>query len=387
MSMPSLSIVIPVFREPEWIGRTIRDVTLAVQRSAFDRAELVVVVADQETREALARIEPALPLRVLSEERPGRFPARQQGTEAATGDLVLLLDARVSVAPDALRFVSDRIKDENDLPIWSAHIDFNRESPYGRFWSVIIPLVWWRYYSEPRTTSFGLEEYDRFSKATTCFLAPRSMLLEAKKEFSSYYADTRNVSDDTGLIRLLAARQRINVSPHFACTYSAHEGYRAFMHNVFHRGKTFVDSYGRPGARFFPLVVAYFPISLLAAVIAVRRPRLAAGAAAATPVAFAAAAAALRRERADVAAVSWVGPNWLAAMSVGLWYGLWLALSARFGRGRGGGAGSKQPGSVLDGKLAASGPGRSEVPPSDLAGVAQPQPKPTPAGGQPIPPS
>jgi hypothetical protein len=153
-------------------------------------------------------------------------PVVQQGTEAATGDLVLLLDARVSVAPDALRFVSERIEHEHDLPIWSAHIDFNRESPYGRFWSVIIPLVWWRCYSEPRTTSFGLEDYDRFSKATTCFLAPRSMLLEAKREFSSYYTDTRNVSDDTGLIRLLAARQRINVSPHFACTYSGDDNGR-----------------------------------------------------------------------------------------------------------------------------------------------------------------
>jgi hypothetical protein len=135
-------------------------------------------------------------------------------------------------------------------------------------------------------------------------------------------------------------------------------------------------------------VVAYFPISLLAAVIAVRRPRLAAGAAAAIPVAFAAAATALRRERADVAAVTWIGPNWLAAMCVGLWYGLWLALSARFGRGRGGGADAKHRGSaVLDSKLAVNGPGRLDEPPSDVAGAAQLHPKPTPAGGQPLPPS
>lgn len=328
MSMPTLSVVIPVFKEPEWIGRTIEDVALAIARSGFERAEIVVVVADEQTREALARIDPPLPLRVLDEQRPGRFAARRQGVEAASGDLVLLLDARVSVAPDALRFVSDRIADEHDLPIYSAHIDFNLESPYGRFWSVIIPLVWWRYYSEPRTTSFGLDEYDRFSKATTCFLAPRSMLLEANAEFDSYYADVRHVSDDTGLIRLLAARQPINVSPHFACTYAAHEGYRAFMHNVFHRGKTFVDSYGRPGTRFFALVLAYFPLSLLAAALALRRPRLATMAAAVTPVPFAAAAAALRRGRATVVSAAWVGPNWLAAMCAGLWYGLSLALRA-----------------------------------------------------------
>lgn len=329
MSMPSLSIVIPVFKQPRWIARTIDAAALAVERSGFERAEIVVVVADRQTREALERIDPPLPMRVLDERRPGRFAARQQGVEAAAGELVLLLDSRIAIAPDALRFVGDRIEDERDLPIWSAHFDFNVETPYGRFWSVIIPLVWRRYYSHPRTTSFGLEEYDRFAKSTTCFIAPRSMLLDAKAQFSSHYADTRNASDDTALIRLLAARQPINVSPHFACTYSSHESYRAFVHNVFHRGKTFVDSYGRPGTRFFPLVLAYFPLSVLAAAAALRRPRLAVRALAVSPVPFAAAAAALRRDRATVAAVGWVGPSWLAAMCAGLWYGLWLALRAR----------------------------------------------------------
>ncbi|HWW89310.1 MAG TPA: glycosyltransferase family A protein [Solirubrobacteraceae bacterium] len=332
MSMPSLSIVIPVFRQPKWIGGTIEDAALAVERSGFEQAEIVVVVADLQTREVLLGLDPSLPLRVLDEERPGRFAARQQGIEAATGDLVLLLDSRISIMPDALRFVSDRIAGEHDLPIWSAHFEFDVENPYGRFWSVIIPLVWWRYYSNPRTTSFGLEEYDRFLKATTCFLAPRAMLLDVKTQFSSYFADMRDASDDTGLIRLLAARQPINISPHFACVYVAHESYRAFMHNAFHRGKTFIDSYGRPGTRFFPLVLAYFPLSLLAARTALRRPRLALKAALAAPVSFAATAMALRRDRADVMTVAWVGPSWSAAMGTGLWYGLWLVLRARLSR-------------------------------------------------------
>jgi glycosyltransferase involved in cell wall biosynthesis len=335
--MPSLSIVIPVFKQPQWIGRTIDAAVTAVERSGFERAEIVVVVADSETRDALTRLRPSLPLRILDEERPGRFAARQQGVEAATGDLVLLLDSRISITPDSLRFVSDRIEHEDsaDLPIFSAHFEFNVENPYGRFWSVIIPLVWWRYYSKPRTTSFGLDEYDRFAKSTTCFLAPREMLLEAKTQFNSHYADSRNASDDTGLIRLLAARRPINISPHFACVYASHDTYRAFMHNVFHRGKTFVDSYGRPGTRFFGLVLAYFPLSLLAVVTALRRPRPALRAALVAPVPFAAAAMALRRDRATVASVAWVGPNWLAAMCAGLWYGLWLALRGRVGGDRG----------------------------------------------------
>jgi glycosyltransferase involved in cell wall biosynthesis len=335
MSMPSLSIVIPVFKQPEWIVRTIADAALAVERSGFERAEIVVVVADRETRDVLMGLQPSLPLHILEEELPGRFAARQQGIEAATGELVLLLDSRISIMPDALRFVSDRIADEHDLPIWSAHFEFNVQTPYGRFWSVIIPLVWWRYYSKPRTTSFGLETYDRYPKSTTCFLAPRALLLDAKVQFSSYYADTRHASDDTGLIRLLAARQPVNVSPDFACLYTPHETYRAFMYNAFNRGRVFIDSYGRPGTRFFPLLLAYFPLSLLAAALALRRPRLALGLAAAAPLPFAATAVALRRERATVIAAGWVGPNWLAAMCLGLWYGLWLALRARFARGGG----------------------------------------------------
>lgn len=336
ISMPSLSIVIPVFKQPQWIGRTIDAAATAVERSGFERTEIVVVVADSETRDVLSRLQPPLPLRILDEERPGRFAARQQGIEAATGELVLLLDSRIAITPDSLRFVSDRIEHEHsdDLPIFSAHFEFNVENPYGRFWSVIIPLVWWRYYSKPRTTSFGLDEYDRYAKSTTCFLAPRSMLLEAKTHFNSYYADSRNASDDTGLIRLLAARQPINISPRFSCIYASHDSYRAFMYNVFHRGKTFVDSYGRPGTRFFPLVLAYFPLSLLTAVSALRRPRLTLKAALATPIPFVAAAAALRRDRASAASVAWVGPNWLAAMCAGLWYGLWLALRGRFGSGK-----------------------------------------------------
>jgi glycosyltransferase involved in cell wall biosynthesis len=331
MSMPSLSIVIPVYKQPRLISRTIDDAALAVARSGFEQAEIVVVVADRETREVLMGLDPPLPMRVLDEEHSGRFAARRQGVEAATGEVVLLLDSRISITPDSLRFVSDRIKDERDLPIWSAHFEFNVSTPYGRFWSVVIPLVWRRYYAEPRTTSFGLEDYDHFAKATTCFLAPRLMLLEANDQFSTYFAETSNASDDTGLIRLLAARQPINVSPHFACIYTAHGTYRAFMANIFHRGKTIIDSYGRPGTRFFPLVFAFYPTSLLALIAALRRPRLALKAVAVSPLSFAAATMAVRRSCADAVTVAWVGPNWLAAMCAGLWTGLLLALRARLG--------------------------------------------------------
>ncbi len=178
--------------------------------------------------------------------------------------------------------MADRIKDENDPPICSAHIDLDVENPYGRFWSVISSLVWWapllrsaHHQLRPGRIRPPLEGHD---------LLPRSALDAARGE------------------RLFTVVRRSSTA-----------------------------TVG-PARVFFPLVVAYFPLSLLAGVIALRRPRLAVKAAAATPVAFAAGATALRRERAGIVADAWIGPNWLAAMCAGLWHGLWLALRARFVR-------------------------------------------------------
>jgi glycosyltransferase involved in cell wall biosynthesis len=332
-SVASLSIVICVYNEPRWIGQSISDAALAAERSGFDEVELVVVDdgSDADTQRALAHVDVTPPVRVIHQQNQGRFGARRTGVEAARGELVLLLDARVSLAPDALRFIADRL--DGELPIWNGHVEIDVEgNPYARFWRVITALAFRRYLADPRTTSFGLEEFDAFPKGTGCFLAPRAALLEAIASFRSHYADLRNVSDDTALIRLLAAHQRINISPGFACIYRSRDAFRPFMHHAFHRGKMFVDTYGRPGARFFPLVVALYPLSAGAAAIAVRRPRRVLMAGAAAPLAFATGALALRAPRADVAAVTWVGPNWLLAFAAGMWYGLWLALRNRASR-------------------------------------------------------
>jgi hypothetical protein len=58
--------------------------------STFDRAELVVVVADQHARDALARIDPAPPRRVLQEERPGRFAAAATALPRERADIAVL---------------------------------------------------------------------------------------------------------------------------------------------------------------------------------------------------------------------------------------------------------------------------------------------------------
>jgi glycosyltransferase involved in cell wall biosynthesis len=337
MSRPSLSIVIPVYNEPDWIGRVVAEATAAQQRSPFTDAELVIVDdgSDLETQGALKSLDAPLPLRVVRHEHnAGRFAARRTGLEAAKGDLVLLLDSRVSLDPEALSFVASEMRN-GDLPAWNGHVEIETAgNPFARFWSVVSYAAFREYLKDPRTTSFGLEEYDRFPKGTTCFLAPREALLEAIREFRSHYSedDIRHVNDDTVLLRSIAARQRINISPGFSCVYRSRTSLRGFLGHAFHRGTVFFDGFARPGTRYLPALIAFFPASAGLAVLVLRRPVIGGAAAAVAPLAAGAGAVVLGRPPRDVAASSALAPPFLAVFAVGIWRGALIAIRSRVRR-------------------------------------------------------
>lgn len=332
---PSLSVVVPVYNEPSWIRTVVDDLVIAAQRSPFTETELVIVDdgSDEETRRALATIQTPLDQRVIRQDNAGRFAARRTGVEAARGDLVLLLDSRVSIRPDALEFVAQQLTEDDDLPVWNAHVDIDVDgNPYARFWNVLTEVAFADYFANPRTTSYGLKEFDRFPKGTTCFLAPRARLLEAIESFDSRYEDLRDANDDTILIRTIAEHQLIHISPGFSCVYRSRDALRPFLRHAFHRGGVFLDGYGRRGSRFFPLLAAFFPSSVIAALVGLRRPRLALAAAAGAPLIAAAVGAGLRRPRPDIVALATLGPAWLVAYAAGIWRGGLLAVRSRLRR-------------------------------------------------------
>ncbi len=327
--------MIPVYNEPRWIGVAVNDAVAAVARSSFEDVELVLVDdgSDEDTQRALAELSAPFPVRVLRQQNSGRLLARRAGIEAARGDLVLLLDARVSLRPDSLGFISDQLNGTGRLPIWNAHCDVELHgNPYARFWNALAEIAYREYCANPRTVSYGIDEFDRFPKGTTCFLAPRVELLDAVQNFESHYTDSRNANDDTSVIRLLAARQPINISPGFACLYRSRDSLLPFLKHAFHRGVVFIDGWARPGGRFFGVIVAFYPLSALALALALRRPRLAAALGLAAPLGAGAAGAVVGRSRADCAALGLLGPPWLCVYGAGMWRGLWLLLRARAGR-------------------------------------------------------
>jgi glycosyltransferase involved in cell wall biosynthesis len=312
----------PVFNEETHLPATLDALADAVEQSGFD-TELVLVddgSEDHSVNVARAAVGDRLDLRVVSQQQnTGRFAARSAGLAAASGERVLFLDARVRLDPSALKFVRPRLAAE---PVWNGHVEIEATSPFADFWRLLAELAWRDYFDDPRTTSYGLEEFDRFPKGTTCFLAPRELLEDAFTEFRSSFLDGRIANDDTPVLRAVAARERIHISPEFACVYSPRENIESFVRHAFHRGIVFVDGHGTPESRFFPFVVAFFPVSAAVAVAALRRPIVAPVALAASGAAAAVLGVRAGRSRRDVEALALVTPLYALGHGAGMWRGL-----------------------------------------------------------------
>ena len=327
-----LSVVMPVYNEPDWIGRSLRAVDAALAEAGMS-GEIIVVDdgSDAATGEAIRQTAVRAPLRVLRQENSGRFVARRTGIEAARENLILLLDSRVTIDPTAL--VHLRRAWDPDRPAWNAHVVVEVDGdPYARFWNVLTDVAFASYFADPRETSFGPAEFDRFPKGTTCFVAPRADLLTAMDGFRSAYADLRQANDDTPVIRDLAGRYPIRIGPGFSCRYHGKRSFKRFVKHAAHRGGVFLDGYGRPGTRFFGVIVAFYPLSLASLWAAARSRRLAAAGLAALPLAGYALGARWRRPAADRRVLALLGPVWLCSYASGLWLGLLRAARARFGR-------------------------------------------------------
>jgi glycosyltransferase involved in cell wall biosynthesis len=319
-----VTVVIPLYNEREQIAETLRAVQ--AQLAEADVEGEIVVVDDGSTdgsAEAARAATNGLPLRVLSQANSGRFAARKAGLEAATGDHVLFLDSRVRLEPGSLAFVVERIAAGDD--IWNAHVDIEADgNPYGHFWNVITELVFADYFGDPRTTSFGADTFERFPKGTTCFLAPRDALLAAFEAFSTRYADPRNANDDTPIIRRLAEEGPIHISPQFRARYRPRDTLRGFLKHAYHRGIVFLDGHGRRESAFFPLVLAFFPLSGAAVAVAARKPTAVPVMAGAVALAAGAVAAAKGRSRTETLSFAALAPVYALAHGAGMWRGLTL---------------------------------------------------------------
>jgi glycosyltransferase involved in cell wall biosynthesis len=332
--LPSLSVVIPVFNEEQWIERSVEALQVAAKNAGWP-VEIVVVDdgSTDGTPERLARLSQQWGITVVSQENSGRFAARQAGIGAATGERVLLLDSRVIMDPGSLQFLAGQVADHPERVVWNGHINVMSEgNPYGGFWAALVKVGWRRYLANPRFVSFGADEFDAFPKGTGFFFAPRELLHAAAGSFSSLFSDIRLASDDTRMLRSIAEQERIHLCPEFSATYHSRDSLKKFVRHAYFRGTTFVDGYlDSPGPARRAAAVAGVA-GLVGAVLLVKRPKTAV----ALGVAASAGAGAVVRKcggnRSEARAVAQLLPLFVACFGSGAVRGLALAVRKRIGK-------------------------------------------------------
>lgn len=337
--LPSLSVVVPVFNGEAWVGPTAARVVEALKAAAWPDVDLVFVDdgSTDGTAAAVEALDLGVPVRLVRQENKGRFLARKAGIEAAGGQSIFLLDARVFTEPQAFVNLAEQFRTHPERRVWNGHVDIAvKGNPFARFWQAVTFTAWRRYLANPRLVSFGADDFDYYPKGTGCFVAPRRLLLDAYAEFSTYYDDLRRVNDDTSLIRTLAEREPVYLGPEFAFTYHARDSLKGFMRHAFYRGIHFIDGYLRPGTRYFWLLVAVLAATPVGITLAAFKPLLVLAIGAAGCVAAAALMLALRTPPAAALWFAALLPFFAAVYGAGLWVGTFMAVRTRLGRRRSG---------------------------------------------------
>lgn len=264
-----VSIIIPVYNSEGWIGRTLSGIEKSLKKSNFD-AE-IIVVDDGSTDRSVAEIKQFQQkykgsFLCIEQENKGRYVARKAGIEASTKDSILFIDSRIDVGEQSLKFLSEQLDVDTDQ-VWNGHVDVDKKGNiFARFWDAIVCIAWRRYFKKPRRTSFGIEDFDHYPKGTGFFFVPKSRLVAAMSHFEKNSSNLKFSSDDTLLIRYLAERQPINLSPEFSCVYHGRSTLKGFLKHAYNRGQFFVDGFLRRGTRFFYPLIAVLVASIIGAV-------------------------------------------------------------------------------------------------------------------------
>lgn len=265
----TLAVIIPAFNAEAWITPTVNFLYESIKKTKWKEIEIIIVDdgSTDNTAKMASKIQIDIPIRILRQKNLGRLKTRKNGLEAAKSDYVFFLDSRVFTQPDSFPYLVEQMDQNPNAVVWNGHIEIERRgNPYARFWHAITSIAWRRYMANPRLTHYGDVDYDYYPKGTGCFFAPREYLTFAYRKFKSSYKEDRFANDDTSLIRHIAGKSDIYISPGFSFTYNSRSTLKTFLSHAFNRGTFFIDGFLHRGSRFFLALLTYLimlPVGLI----------------------------------------------------------------------------------------------------------------------------
>jgi glycosyltransferase involved in cell wall biosynthesis len=111
-TQPRFSIVIPAFNEEDYLGATLKSLLAQDYKGEYE-----VIVVDNNSTDNTATVAKRHGARVVYEKLPGVTRARQKGTEAARGKIIISTDADTTFSHSWLSKIDEKFKQKGIIAV------------------------------------------------------------------------------------------------------------------------------------------------------------------------------------------------------------------------------------------------------------------------------
>jgi glycosyltransferase involved in cell wall biosynthesis len=137
-----ISLVVPAYNEERFLPRLLDSVDVAIAAWRGPRADLEVVVADNQSTDATPRIAAERGCRVVATVPRTIAATRNAGARAARGDRLAFVDADARVHPDTFNEIA-RLLDSGRVVGGASGVTMDRWSPgIALTYAMLLPMVW-----------------------------------------------------------------------------------------------------------------------------------------------------------------------------------------------------------------------------------------------------
>lgn len=212
MTQPRFSVVIPCYNEEDYIGDTLASLHHQDYEGSFE-----IIVVDNNSTDNSVKIAEQYGVRIIRERRAGVCWARQAGTKAARGEIIVSTDADTVFAPRWLANL-DTMFDHHKDYIAVAGPCIYRSGP---FWGRAYPILLFR----------AVEAY--FKLTGHPFYVTATNLAFKKSFWEGYDVNAPQGGDELSLLRQLRKKGRVAFLRTNPVYTSARRLKRGLLYNIF----------------------------------------------------------------------------------------------------------------------------------------------------------
>lgn len=269
--MALIDVVIPTFNSATWLENCVHHVEQALATAGLQDAHIIIV--DDGSTDDTLRVTRNLAndrVKLIQQSHQGRLQARLNGANASFARYLLLIDTRVEIHADSLKYILPSLYEKES--VWTSDTKVDLSYTFiARFWYSIERIFWANYYRDPKPTVISASNFDHFPKGTTALVVPRQAFLDATNQVASDLFFQQKLNDDTAILRYLVERLGINIAPSYSCTYYSRTSILSFMKHANHRGTVLIDGHFRRGTRLrYPIGICFLLAPVLVCIMFAR---------------------------------------------------------------------------------------------------------------------